>query len=77
MPKEWTGCKRRGYGFINKEGIPNNADTEVFLMDFEQANILADRISRGENGKLYEDLVLHCLGYLINLKKHLQFQLKE
>jgi len=42
-------------------------------MDFEQANSIADRISKGENSGLYEQLVRECVPYCLYLKQKLGF----
>lgn len=42
-------------------------------MDFEQVNSIADRISKGENSGLYEQLVRECVPYCLYLKQKLGF----
>ncbi len=42
-------------------------------MDFEQANSIADRISKGENSGLYEQRVRECVPYCLYLKQKLGF----
>jgi len=42
-------------------------------VDFQVANQLADRVSRGENGGLYQMLVKMCIPYLLGVKHRYGF----